>query len=51
MLAGLLCISASILARFIVRSTPLLDEVSTGVGYFGLFLIFVGFFIQILSEE
>lgn len=50
MFIGLFCIVAGMLSRLILSSMPLLEGISTAMGYFGLLLILVGFFIQVLTE-
>jgi hypothetical protein len=50
MLFGLFCIIANIFSPVIVHTAPILDGILSIVGYFGLLLIFAGFFIQVLAE-
>ena len=50
MFIGLFCIVAGMLSRLILSSMPLLEGISTAIGYFGLLLIFVSFFIHVLTD-
>lgn len=51
MVCGLLCVLAGILFPSVVRPGSLLGEIMAIVGYFGLLLVFIGFFIHISIED
>ncbi len=50
MFCGLLCILGSIVVRPAAQLNPTFNDISAAVGYFGLLLVFMGFFIHISLE-